>query len=60
MIVIVICDRRVSARVKGKVCKMVVRLVMLYALEAMVLKTGSRAGVGRIEDGTIINKDGQN
>ena len=29
----VICDRRVGARVKGKVFKMVVRLALLYDLE---------------------------
>ena len=33
----VICDRRVSARVKGKVYKMVVRPAMLYGLEAVAL-----------------------
>ena len=33
----VICDRRVAARVKGKVYKMVVRPAMLYSLEAVAL-----------------------
>ena len=33
----VICDRRVLARVKGKVCKVAVRPAMLYGLEAVAL-----------------------
>lgn len=33
----VICDRRVPARVKGKVYKVVVRPAMLYSLEAVAL-----------------------
>ena len=33
----VICDRRVSARVKGKVYKTVVRRAMLYGLESVAL-----------------------
>ena len=33
----VICDRKVSARVKGKIYMTVVRQAMLYGLEAVVL-----------------------
>ena len=33
----VICDRRVPARVKGKVCKVAVRPAMLYGLETVAL-----------------------
>ena len=34
----VICDRRVPARVKGKVCMVEVRKEMLYGLETMALR----------------------
>ena len=34
----VICDRRVPARVKGKVCEVAVRPAMLYGLETVALK----------------------
>ena len=33
----VICDRRVPARVKGKVCKVALRQAMLYGLETVAL-----------------------
>lgn len=48
-IVGVICDRRITARVKGKVYKMAVRPVMMYGLKtaAVTKKTGGRAGGGR-------------
>ena len=32
------CDKRVSAQMKGKVYKMVVRTVMLYGLETKILR----------------------
>ena len=42
------CDERVSARMKGKVSKMVVRPVVLYGLETVALrKTGGRDGGSR-------------
>ncbi|MCJ8729260.1 hypothetical protein PDJAM_G00104010 [Pangasius djambal] len=34
----VLCDRKISARIKGKVYKTVVRLAMLYGLETVSLK----------------------
>ena len=37
-----ICDKRVSARMKEKVYKMVVRPVMLYGLETVALRTDKR------------------
>ena len=39
------CDKRVSARMKGKVCKMVVRPVVLYG--GSEEKTGGRVGDNR-------------
>ena len=38
----VICDRRVPARVKGKVFKVAVRPAMLYGLETAALTKGRR------------------
>ena len=49
----VICDRRVPARVKGKVYKVAVRPAMLYGLETVGgtdEKTGGGDGGGRVED----------
>ena len=60
----VICDRRVSARVKGKVYKVAVRPAMLYGLETVALtKNRRRRWGGRVEDVTIFirsDKNGQN
>ncbi|KAK2917518.1 hypothetical protein Q8A73_004265 [Channa argus] len=39
----VLCDKRVSARMKGKVFKMVVRPAMLFGLETMALKKRQEA-----------------
>ena len=39
----VICDRRVSARVKGKVYKVAVRSAMSYGLETVALTKGQEA-----------------
>ncbi|XP_061622279.1 uncharacterized protein LOC133474503, partial [Phyllopteryx taeniolatus] len=39
----VLCDRRVSARMKGKVYKTVVRPAMMYGLETVALKTKQEA-----------------
>ena len=60
----VLCNRRVPARVKGKVYKVAVTPAMLYGLEMVALtnKTGSGDGGGRVEDVTIFirnNKNGQ-
>ena len=47
----VICNRRVPARVKGKVYKVAVRPAMLYGLETVALtKTGGGDGGGRGKD----------
>ena len=58
-----ICDRRVSAKVKGKVSKTVVRPAMMSGLETLASqKTGGRAGGGRAKDAEILcrgDKDGQ-
>ena len=43
-----VCDKRISARMKGKVYKKVVRPTMLYGLETGTQeKTGGRAGGSR-------------
>lgn len=59
-----ICNRRVPARVKGKVYNMVVRPAMVYEMETVALKkTGRRAGGSRIKDAKISvgsDEDGQN
>ena len=55
----VICDRRVSAKVKGKVYRTVVRPAMMSGLETLAR---GRAGGGRAEDAEILcrgDKDGQ-
>nr|XP_033493144.1 uncharacterized protein LOC117263658 [Epinephelus lanceolatus] len=39
----VMCDRRVPARLKGKVCKKVVRPVMLFGLETVALRKRQEA-----------------
>ncbi|XP_061686368.1 uncharacterized protein LOC133506339 [Syngnathoides biaculeatus] len=39
----VLCDRRVSARMKGKIYKTVVRLAMMYRLETVALKKQRKA-----------------
>ena len=61
-----ICDRRVPARVKGKVYKLAVRPAMLYGLnedggtdEKTVLHQGID-GVGRVEDVTILVRSDNN
>ena len=41
----VICDRRVPARVKGKVYKVAVGPAMLYGLETMALAKRQEAGM---------------
>ena len=41
----VICDRRVPARVKGKVCKVAVRPTMLYGLETVALAKRQEAAM---------------
>lgn len=49
----VICDRRVPARVKGKVCRMVARPDLLYGLETMALLKGQEAELkrgGKVKD----------
>ena len=51
----VICDRRVPARVKGKVYKVAVRPAMLYMLE-----TGGGDGGGRVEDVAIFIRSDKN
>ena len=61
----VICDRRVRARVKGKVYRVAVRPAMLYGLETVALtkREGGGDGGGRVEDVTILirsDKNGQN
>ena len=58
----VICDRRVPARVKGKVYKVAVRPAMLYGLETVALtkKTGGGDGGGRVEDVAIFNWSDKN
>ena len=40
-----ICDRRLSACAKGKVCKTVVRPAMLYGLETVPLTKKQEAGL---------------
>ena len=42
----VICDRRVPARVKGKVYKVAVRPAMLYGLETVALTKKQETGGG--------------
>ncbi|MCJ8747135.1 hypothetical protein PDJAM_G00149940 [Pangasius djambal] len=39
----VLCDRRISARIKGKVCETVVRAAMLYGLETVALRKRQEA-----------------
>ena len=59
----VICDRRVPARVKGKVYKMAVRAVMLYGLETVALideTTVGGDGGGRVEDVAIFIRSDKN
>ena len=58
----VICDRRVPARVKGKVYKVAVRPAMLYGDSGTDEKTGGGDGGGRVEDVAIFigsDKNGQ-
>ena len=45
----VICDRRVPARVKGKVYKVAVRPAMLYGLETVALTKRQEAEMGVAE-----------
>ena len=54
----VICDRRVPARVKGKVYKVAVRPAMLYGLETVALT--KRDGGGRVEDVAIFIRSDKN
>ena len=59
----VICDRRVPARVKGKVYKVAVRPAMLYGLETIRgadEKTGGGDGGGRVEDVAIFIRSDTN
>ena len=57
----VICDRRVPARVKGKVYKVAVRPAMLYGLETGTdEKTGGGDGGGRVEDVAIFIRSDKN
>ena len=61
----VICDRRVPARVKGKVYRVAVRPAMLYGLETVALTKRQEAEmeVAELEDVTIFirsDKNGQN
>ncbi|MCJ8731212.1 hypothetical protein PDJAM_G00196770 [Pangasius djambal] len=39
----VLCDRKISARIKGKVCETVVRAAMLYGLETVSLRKRQEA-----------------
>ena len=55
----VICDRRVPARVKGKVYKVAVRPAMLYGLDTDE-KTGGGDGGGRVEDVAIFIRSDKN
>ena len=60
----VLCDRKLSAKVKGKMYKSVVRQAMLYRMENSGSdgKTGGKNGSCRIENGemdTRSNKKGQ-
>ena len=57
----VICDRRVPARVKGKMYKAAVRPAMLYGLETGTdEKTGGGDGGGRVEDVAIFIRSDKN
>ena len=59
----VICDRRVPARVKGKMYKVAVRPAMLYGLETVSgtdEKTGGGDGGGRVEDAAILIRSDKN
>ena len=59
----VICDRRVPARVKGKVYKVAVRPAMLYGLDTCSgtdEKTGGGDGSGRVEDVAIFVRSDKN
>ena len=42
----VLCDRKLSARVKGKMCKSVVRPVMLYGMKTVAV---AERQVGKME-----------
>ena len=48
----VLCDRKLSARVKGKMYKSVVRPVMHYGME-MVVVTDGKNGSRRVENGEM-------
>lgn len=45
----VICDRRITARVKGKVYKMAVRPVMMYGLETVAVTKRQEAELEVVE-----------
>lgn len=53
-----IYDKRIKAKVKGKVYKTVVRPAMLYGLETVTLtkkkETGHRTRSGRAEDAKVL------
>ena len=51
----VICDKRLPARVKGKVYSSVVRPAMVYGLEtvAVIKKTSGRDGIRRDENAEV-------
>ena len=50
-----ICDRRVPARIKVKMCKLAVRPAMLFGLDSDE-KAGSGNGGGIVEDVTILTR----
>ena len=56
-----ICDKRVAAKVKGKVYRRVVRPAMLFCFETVVLTKRQETG-GRVKDIEILvegDEDGQ-
>ena len=56
----VICDRRVPARVKGKVYKVAVRPAILYGLETVALTKRGGYGGGSVGDVTIFIRSDKN
>ena len=63
-VLLMICDRRVSAKTKGKVYKMIVKPAKLFGLKmvGLIKKRGGRVGGSRVEDAVIFvgsNGNGQ-